>query len=242
MESSSAGWQVGILKESHQVAADVKALTFSLPVWRAHKAGQHYDLRLTAANGYQTQRSYSIASAPEQTDEVEFGIQLLNDGEVSPYVWNLKPGDALEMRGPIGGHFIWEYTMPGPLVVIGGGSGMVPLISMIRHHLFHPTDRQVVFITSAKRLDRVLYRDELQQYHDAGKIKFITTLTDEQPTDWTGYRRRIDQPMLAEILKDVIPHMPMIYLCGPGAFAEAVSTALIQLQVNPHQIRIERFG
>src|SRR3989344_96604 len=126
MEPKNIVWQIASLRESHLVAADIKAMTFTLPQWQEPKAGQHYDLRMTAATGYQTQRSYSLASAPEQTGEIELGVQLLPDGEVSPYLWQLQPGGQIEMRGPIGGHFIWHYTMPGPSVVIGGGSGLVP--------------------------------------------------------------------------------------------------------------------
>ncbi|MBX4210460.1 oxidoreductase [Candidatus Parcubacteria bacterium] len=238
-------WQIGTLRESHMVASDVKSMTFSIPIWIPFQSGQHYDLRVTASDGYTAERSYSIASAPEQKGELEFGVQLLPDGEVSPYLFRLKEGRQIELRGPIGGHFIWNTEMPGPLILIGGGSGMVPLMSMIRHrnnHLDKDKGREVVAIFSARSIDHVLYKDELDKLSSRGVYRQVVTLTDSQPSNWTGYARRIDKEMIEKELGEFKDKMPMIFICGPTPFVEAISNELVSVGFNPHMVKTERFG
>ncbi len=236
-------WYVGTLVKSQMVADDVKSLTFHVPDWPGHKSGQHCDLRLTAENGYQAERKYSIASPPQPNQELEFGIQLLPGGEVSPYLFHMNVGEELEIRGPLGGHFIWDHAMPGALVLIGGGSGMVPLMSMLRHYLSQPDQRPVRFLISARSLEHVLFYPELTQLSTQHPdIKIITTLTDEAPQNWSGYKRRVDQAMLTESFGDLKESMPMIYVCGPTPFVEAVADQLLLVGFNTHAIRTERFG
>ncbi len=236
-------WKTATLIDSKMVAVNVKSLTFEAPDISTHQAGQHYDIRLTSEDGYQAERSYSVASPPEQKN-LEFGIELLENGEVSPFLYQLKNDDQIEMRGPIGGHFVWNTSMPGPLVLIGGGSGMVPLMCMLRHHLNqNDLQREVIFLVSARTLERVLYKEELQacQKKDPN-LKLIYTLTSSTPPNWTGYKRRVDQEMLQETIGHLKGKMPMIYVCGPTPFVEAVANNLVTIGFNPHEIRTERFG
>jgi ferredoxin-NADP reductase len=245
-ENRDKNWHIGTLVKKEMAAENVMALTFSLPDWQPFQPGQHFDIRLTAPNGYQAERSYSIGSAPEQKGTIEYGIQLLEDGEVSPYLWNLKEGRQIEMRGPIGGHFIWNISMPGPLILIGGGSGMVPLMSMLRHHINNKgvdAGRKIVFLISARTLEFVLYRQELEKISaENPNIKIAMTITDTQPIGWTGYSRRIDKDMLKETIGGLHAEMPMTYICGPTKFVEAVAKSMIELEFNPHLIKTERFG
>lgn len=243
-EEAQRQWQVVTLKQSEMVASDVKALTFEVPSWVKHQAGQHYDIRLTSEDGYQAERSYSIASAPEQEGEMEFGIQLLENGEVSPYLFQLKPGDQVEIRGPIGRHFVWNVEMDGPLVLIGGGSGMVPLMAMLRHHLNHQDDkREIIFLISAQEVERVLYKDELaaDQNRDHN-LKVVMTLTNSVPPGWTGYMRRVDQQMMEEVFGHLKGKEPRIYVCGPTPFVEVVANDLVKVGFVSGAIKTERFG
>lgn len=251
-------WQVGTLIKKEMIADNIMSLTFSIPDWKPFKAGQHYDIRLTAPGGYMAERSYSIASSPEDKGIVEFGVQLLEDGEVSPYLWKLEEGKQVEMRGPIGGHFIWDTSMKGPLILIGGGSGMVPLVSMLRHHFNHlndppssfdntqdsgETQREIVFLISARSYERILYKRELERIGTQNRnINVIATLTDSPPPSWSGYKRRIDQDMLKEILADVKGKNPKIFICGPTPFVEAVAGHMVKLGYNSRDIKTERFG
>jgi ferredoxin-NADP reductase len=239
-------WQIGTLVKKEKVADNVMSLTFSIPQWQSFLPGQHFDIRLTAPNGYQAERSYSLSSAPETKDTVEFGIQLLEDGEVSPYLWNLKEGRQVEMRGPIGGHFIWDVSMPGPLILIGGGSGMVPLMSMLRHHITHldtDAERDIIFLISARTLEHVLYKDEIEAIAKRNpKIKIAITITDTPPPNWQGYTRRIDKPMLEEVISYVKNNTPMTYICGPTPFVEAIAGHMINIGFITHNIKTERFG
>jgi ferredoxin-NADP reductase len=239
-------WQTVTLLDNKAIAENVAALRFSVSPWTVATAGQHYDIRLTAPNGYQAERSYSLANPPEEEGVLEFGVQLLKDGEVSPYLWQLKPGDKVEVRGPIGGHFIWNYKMPGPLVLIGGGSGMVPLMAMLRHWVKHQkedSERTIIFLISARALEYVLYKDELDAIsRDYKNVKTVVTITDTIPPDWTGYKRRIDIEMVKEVLGNLVAHMPMIYVCGPTPFVEAVAKNLLLVGFNSHEVRTERFG
>lgn len=241
-----AEWRAATLIDSRMIAKDVKALRFSVERWETHHPGQHYDIRLTAPDGYQAERSYSVASAPEEEGVVEFGVELLSSGEVSPYLFALVPGGQIEIRGPIGGHFVWDTAMPGPLCLIGGGSGMVPLMSMLRHRGRHPEterNRPVIFLVSVRSQDHLLYYDELRSIAAQDpNFKLALTFTDIAPPNWDGYRRRIDSGMLKEVFGGTIGQMPMFYICGPTPFVEAAADKLVEIGINSHEIRTERFG
>jgi ferredoxin-NADP reductase len=174
---------------------------------------------------------------------VEFGIQLLEDGEVSPYLFQIQPGEQVEIHGPIGGHFLWDVTMPGPLIMIGGGSGMVPLMCMLRHHSRHDDPRNILFLISARSIEKVLYYEELQTLRalDPG-LQIAITLTQTLPLDWQGYRRHIDRSMIEELMGRFKNEMPMVYVCGPTPFVEMAADTLVMSGFHDHAIRTERFG
>jgi ferredoxin-NADP reductase len=209
-----------------------RTLVLDVDGWAGHRPGQHVDVRLTAEDGYQAQRSYSIASAPREGG-FDLTVERLDDGEVSPYlVDELRPGDVFELRGPVGGYFVWEPSVGGPLLVVGGGSGVVPLMSMLR---VRPADVEARLIYSARTLDDVLYRDELAALGD----DVVLTLTREQRD---GFRSgRVDAELLREggFAPDAQPH---IYVCGPTGFVEAVASAFVELGHAPERVRTERFG
>jgi ferredoxin-NADP reductase len=234
-------WQVGQVVETKTETAQVKSLLLALPMWPGHRAGQHLDIRLTADDGYQAVRSYSIASPPEE-QHLEVTIERLEDGEVSPYlVDEVRTGDPLEIRGPIGGYFVWETALGGPLFLVGGGSGIVPLMAMLRHRVATQSEVAITLLYSVRSPEQVIYRAELEDLAAHPGIAVLYTYTRTQPPGWTGYRRRIDQAMLA----DVAPgrdQQPRIYICGPTPLAEGVANALVALQYEPERIRIERFG
>jgi ferredoxin-NADP reductase len=234
-------WQVGTVTELAEETARTRSIVLDLPEWAGHRAGQHVDVRLTADDGYQAQRSYSIASAPEDSHLV-LTVERLDDGEVSPYlVDELGPGDPLELRGPIGGYFVWEQSLGGPLLLIGGGSGVVPLRAMLRHHRAVGSAVPFRLLYSARSLEDVIYRDELMRMaaHDEVDIRF--TLTREQPEDWQGYGRRIDQALLGEVAWPP-EERPLVYICGPTGFVETAAEALVALGHDAARIRTERFG
>lgn len=241
-----SSWLIGTLVSTKMVAENVKSLTFEVLGWPGHKAGQHCDIRLTSETGYQAQRSYSIANAPGVgSTTVEFGIQILDNGEVSPYLFALAVGDKVEIKGPLGGHFVWDTTMPGPLVLIAGGSGIVPLMSMLREHItqIKNTDRKIVLLVSARTKNKIPYYAELEEYRQRySNIHIVYTLTEESPKDWTGYTRRVDKVMLTEITAGLLDKMPMTYICGPTGFVEAIANTLVEMGLNPHEIKTERFG
>src|SRR5712672_851441 len=192
-------WQLGEVLAIKAETARTKSIRLALPNWRGHRAGQHVDVRLTAEDGYQAERSYSIASAPED-EHLVLTIERLDDGEVSPYlVGELRPGDELELRGPIGGYFVWEEALGGPLLLLAGGSGIVPLRSILRHRSAVESTVPVRLLYSSKSLDEVIYRDELDRLAADDGIDVRFTLTREQPEGWQGYRRRIDEELLREI-------------------------------------------
>jgi ferredoxin-NADP reductase len=234
-------WQVGQVVETKTETSQVKSLILDLPAWQGHRAGQHVDIRLTAEDGYQAVRSYSIASPPEER-RIEVTIERLEDGEVSPYlVDEVRVGDLLEVRGPIGGYFVWEATLGGPLFLVAGGSGIVPFRAMIRHRLAMAGDVPVKLLYSARSPDDVIYRTELEELATRPGIEVIYTYTRSQPPGWTGYSRRIDQAMLEEVAPVQAEH-PLIYICGPTPLAEGAANGLVTLGYTPERIRIERFG
>jgi ferredoxin-NADP reductase len=219
----------------------VKSIVLEPPEWPGHRAGQHVDVRLTAEDGYQAQRSYSIASAPED-EHLELTVERLEDGEVSPYLADeLRPGDTLELRGPIGGYFVWEEPMGGPLLLLAGGSGVVPLRSMLRHHTATNSAIPVRLLYSSRSLAEVIYRDEFAAFAGADGVEIHYTLTREAPEGWRGYRRRIDTALLREVAWPP-QERPLVYVCGPTAFVEAAASALVELGHGAELIKTERFG
>jgi ferredoxin-NADP reductase len=230
-------WRLAEVVEILSETPRVKTIAFDVPDWPGHRAGQHVDIRLTAEDGYQAQRSYSIASASEGT-RVELTVERLDDGEVSPYLTEVvQTGDRIELRGPVGGYFVWEPQLGGPVLLVGGGSGVVPLMAMIRTHQAAGSDAEMRLLLSSRSLDAVIYRDELER----SGVRVIHALTRSQPPGWTGYARRVDEPMLAEV-GPAAAESPLVYVCGPTPFVEGVAEALVHLGHEPRHVRTERFG
>jgi ferredoxin-NADP reductase len=238
-------WRLGTVRATVDETADARTLVLDVPGWPGHRAGQHVDVRVTAEDGYQAQRSYSIASAPEDT-RLALTIERLDDGEVSPYLTEvLRVGDRLEFRGPIGGYFVWEVTLGGPLLLVGGGSGMVPLMAILRHRAaasraLHKMPARLLY--SSRRWEDVIYRDSLARLaQDDKTLEIAFTLTREQPDGWTGFRRRIDRMMLAEVAWPP-SERPHVFVCGPTPLVESVASALVELGHDPAHVKTERFG
>jgi ferredoxin-NADP reductase len=233
-------WQLGDVAELIEETAHVRTIALDVPEWTGHRAGQHVDVRLTAEDGYQAQRSYSIASAPED-ERLAITVERLDDGEVSPYLADeLVVGDKLELRGPIGGYFIWETDHGGPLLLVGGGSGVVPLMSMLRHRAAQGSEVPARLLYSARSLEDVIYRDELEQLAAADGLDVLYTLTRSQPAGWTGYARRVDQDMVDEVAFD--RGDGVAFVCGPTRFVEAVADELLGVGYAPERVKTERFG
>jgi ferredoxin-NADP reductase len=233
-------WQLADVVEQVDETPRVRSIILDYPGWPGHRAGQHVDVRRSASDGYQAQRSYSIASAPADANLV-LTVERLDDGEVSPYLTDeLRPGDELELRGPIGGYFVWEEHLGGPLLLLAGGSGIVPLRSMLRHRRATASTVPVRLLYSARVQGEVIYRDELAQLaNDDVDIRF--TLTREQPEGWRGYGRRIDRELLEEVAWPA-QERPLVYICGPTAFVEVAASTLVELGHDAQRIRTERFG
>ena len=233
-------WRVAAVVDAVVETPRVKTIAFDVAGWPGHRAGQHVDVRLTAEDGYQAQRSYSIASPPDGT-RIELTVERLEDGEVSPYLTDeLRPGDELELRGPVGGYFVWEPQQGGPLMLVAGGSGIAPLMAMMRLHADTGSDVEARLLVSSRSWDDIIYRDELERLEGDG-LRVVHTLTQSQPPGWTGYARRVDADMLAEVGPGP-GERPRVYICGPTPFVEGVATALVQLGHDPRQIKTERFG
>ena len=220
----------------------MRSLVLDAPDWPGHLAGQHVDIRLTAEDGYQAQRSYSIASAPED-GRLALTVERLGDGEVSPYLTDvLVAGDRLELRGPIGGYFVWDIDDGGPVLLVGGGSGVVPLMAMIRHRAAVGSGVPMRLLYSVKTLGDLIYRDELEELAGRGDgFEAFFTLTREQPEGWTGYTRRVDRELLAKTGWPAT-ESPLAYVCGPTGFVEAVASALVESGLPPSHVKTERFG
>ena len=236
-------WQIASVKDIKPETTNVKSFTLTLPSWMRQRAGQHYDIRLTAEDGYQAQRSYSIASEPEREGEVDITVERINDGEVSAYLHDvLVPGDRLEARGPIGGYFVWEAAMTEPLLLIAGGSGVVPLMSMIRHRAAAGARNPTSLLYSSRNFEDIIYYNELEKLRVANKaLQIFYTLTRSQPSGWSGYARRIDQQMLKEIAQP-LGKTVQVFICGPTLLVESVANALVKIGVPSSQIKTERFG
>ena len=234
-------WQLARVVELIEETPGTRSIVLEPPAWPGHRAGQHIDVRLTAEDGYQAERSYSIASAPED-EHLVLTVERLDDGEVSPYLADeLRPGDELELRGPIGGYFVWEEPLGGPLLLLAGGSGIVPLRSILRHRGAIESTVPARLLYSSRSLDEVIYRDELDRLGADGAVDVRLTLTREQPEGWRGYRRRIDEELLREVAWPP-SERPAVFVCGPTAFVEAVAENLIELGHDPARVKTERFG
>lgn len=234
-------WHLADVIEAITETPRVTTLALAVPGWTGHLPGQHVDVRLTAPDGYQAQRSYSIASAPDG-ERIELTVERLDDGEVSPYLVDvLRSGDQLELRGPIGGYFTWDVTDGGPLLLIAGGSGVAPLMAMLRHRARLGSDVPARLLASSRSIEDVIYREELAQLAADPALQVIHTLTRVQPPGWDGYRRRIDAAMLAEVAWSPEAR-PRCYVCGPTQLVESVASALVDVSHEPARIKTERFG
>jgi ferredoxin-NADP reductase len=233
-------WLVATVAETVPETARAVTLRLDVPDWPGHRAGQHVDVRLTAEDGYSAQRSYSIASPPG-SDRLELTVERIDDGEVSPYLTTVADvGDQFELRGPIGGWFVWDDTDTAPVLLVGGGSGVVPLRAILRHHAESGSTAAIHLVYSARTLGDVIYRQELEAL--AGPRRAVTlTLTRESPPDWAGHRGRVDAGLLSAVgwPPSAQPHC---YVCGPTPFVEAAAGALVGLGHEPGRIRTERFG
>ena len=236
-------WQIATVSSIRPETSKVKSFTLRLPNWKAHRAGQHYDIRLTAADGYQAQRSYSIASEPERTGEVDLTVERIEEGEVSSYLHDVVvPGDQVEVRGPIGGYFVWEKPMGGPLLLIAGGSGVVPLMAMVRHRASTAAHIPTRLLYSSRAPEDAIYREELDlRAGDQSGFGVYYTFTRSRPPRWTGYARRIDAEMLQEVAQP-LGARPLVFLCGPTLLVESAASLLVEIGVAADRIRTERFG
>ncbi len=228
-------WQLGEVVATRPETPRTKSITLALPNWMGHRAGQHVDVRLTAEDRYQAERSYSIASPPEEAPHVTLTVERLDDGEVSPYLTEeLRVGDKLELRGPIGGYFVWEASMSmgGPLLLVAGGSGIVPLMAMIRHRAAIGSTVPTRLLYSSRSFEDIIYREELTRLDEADQML---------PPGWTGYARRIDTDILREVAWPLDQH-PLTFICGPTPFVETAAAGLVALGHEPAHIKTERFG
>lgn len=244
---ASINWQLATVAQIRAETPRVRSFTLALPDWGGHLPGQHVDIRLTAEDGYQAQRSYSIASEPQadpaRAAQIELGVERVGDGEVSPFMHDvLMTGDRIEVRGPIGGYFVWNGTSSEPVLLVAGGSGIVPLMAMIRHQSAVGARAPVTLVYSSRTREDVIYYDELERLAaTADGPRVIYTLTRAQPAGWTGLDRRIDRPMLEAAL-DGQTDGTQAFVCGPTPLVESAAEALVSLGLAPSQVRTERFG
>jgi ferredoxin-NADP reductase len=235
-------WQLAQVREIVIETYRVKSLMLHVTNWQGHLPGQHVDLRLTAEDGYQAQRSYSIASPPED-ELLTLTVERVDNGEVSPYlVDELRAGDQFELRGPIGGYFVWTVATRGPLWLIAGGSGIAPLMAMLRHRARRKVHTPALLLYASRSLEDVIYREELDMMARRDPdLRVVNTLTRKQPERWMGHRGRIDKALLAEA--GFPPKQnPKIYVCGSHPFVEDVSRLLVELGHDPLTVRTECFG
>ena len=241
--ASPIAWRVATVGAIRDETATVRTYTLQLPDWPGHRPGQHVDLRLTAEDGYSVERSYSIASEPGRTGELDITVERIPDGEVSAFLHDIVvEGDRLEVRGPIGGYFVWDVPLGGPLFLVAGGSGVVPLMAIARHRAREGSDVPARLLLSSRNAEDIIYRDELDRLAAAGDgFQAIHTLTRSRPAGWTGYDRRIDDRMLAEVLEP-LGAGARCYICGPTALVEVAANALVRLGLPADRVRTERFG
>ncbi|UOR05163.1 ferredoxin reductase [Hymenobacter aerilatus] len=241
---SKLDWQLATVTAIRSETARVKTFTLSLPHWTPHLPGQHYTLRLTAPDGYQAERSYSVASPPEQTGEIELTVEAVEEGEVSGYLFEgVGVGDQLEVRGPIGGYFVWRSaTGARPLLLVAGGSGVVPLMAVLRHRQRAGLHNPTVLLFSIRTPEDVIYQQELETLTATDPtFTLLLDYTRQAPTGWTGYHRRIDKALLAEVVGR-FEASPVCYVCGPTGLVESAATALQDLGLPAEDIKTERFG
>jgi ferredoxin-NADP reductase len=235
-------WLLAELVELVAETPRVSSLILGVPGWAGHRPGQHVDVRLTAEDGYQAERSYSIAT-PADGEHLVLTVEKLEDGEVSPFLTEeLRPGDRFELRGPIGGYFVWDGSSPGPLHLVAGGSGVVPLMAMLRHRAAAGREAPATLLYSSRAFADVIYREELDRLaaNDPG-LTVAYTLTRDQPEGWTGFGRRIDEDMLGEVFGGADPEATA-FVCGPTRFVEVAGEGLVGLGYDPSRVRTERFG
>jgi ferredoxin-NADP reductase len=235
-------WRIGRLVARRQETPTAHTFVLDVPGWPGHRAGQHVDVRLTAEDGYQAQRSYSIAT-PADGERIELTVEVLPDGEVSGYLGEeLREGDELELRGPIGGWFAWSPQDGGPLLLVGGGSGVVPLAAMARDRARDGSGIPAQLVVSARTQADIFYAQELERLAGAGDgLELIVTLTRERSPAWPGRRGRVDRALLEEVAFPA-QERPRAFVCGPTGFVEAVADALVDLGHAPELVRTERFG
>ena len=236
-------WRIATVGGTHDETETVRTFTLRLPDWPGHRAGQHVDLRLTAEDGYSVERSYSIASEPERNGEIDITVERIPDGEVSAFLHDVVVGgDRLEVRGPSGGYFVWDVPLGGPLLLVAGGSGVVPLMAMVRHRSREHSEVPTRLLFSSRNAADIIYRDELDRLAAARDgFDVVHTLTRSRPPGWTGYDRRIDDRMLAAVLEP-LGAGARCYICGPTALVEVAANALVRLGLPPDRVRTERFG
>ncbi len=235
-------WQIVTVKAVRIETPDVKTLTLALPDWMPHRPGQHYDVRLTAEDGYSAQRSYSVASEPERAGEIDLTVERIADGEVSPFLDDtVTVGDRFEVRGPIGGYFVWDSTIKGPLLLVAGGSGVVPLMAMLRHRAAEGVTDPARLLYSARTYEQIIYGQELDALARKNGLTVSYTLTRNQPSGWKGYARRIDDAMLKEVSAP-LGRNALAFICGPTALVEVAADGLERVGLPADRIRTERFG
>jgi ferredoxin-NADP reductase len=239
--AAAVPWRAAEVTSVRTEAPDVHTLVLDVPGWPGHLAGQHAEIRLTADDGYTATRNYSIASGPED-DVVEVTVERLADGEVSPYLVDVvQPGDQLELRGPIGGHFVWRAEDGGPLLLVAGGSGVAPFRSMLRHREASGSDAPVRLVYSLRSPREVIYGPELDELGRRDGIQVVYTFTRLAPPGWAGYARRLDADLLAETAWPA-QDLPLVYVCGPTDFVEAAAAGLLALGHDAERVRTERYG
>jgi ferredoxin-NADP reductase len=233
-------WLVATILEVKVETPRAKTLVLDVAGWQGHLPGQHADIRLTADDGFQAQRSYSIAS-PADGETLELTVERIDDGQVSPYLTDdARVGDQFELRGPIGGYFVWDGSNDEPLLLVGGGSGLVPLMAMLRHHRAIASKAHARLLLSARSVDDVLYREELESLRGSADIH-ITLTRQPVPDGWQDFTGRIDREMLAKVSPDVMTPAG-IYVCGPTPFVERAAELLVEMGHEPERVHTERFG
>ena len=234
----AVAWRIATVAELVQETPTAVTIVFDVREWPGHVAGQHVDVRLTAPDGYQAQRSYSISSGPED-GRLAITVERIDDGEVSPYLAGvLEVGDEIELRGPIGGHFTWRVDDGGPLLLVAGGSGLAPLMSMLRHRAAQQSEVDTRLLVSARTAGDLLYASELS---DGPGLAIHRTLTRVRPSGWDGFDRRVDRAKLEQI-GPAPSECPHVFVCGPTGFVEQVADSLVELGHDPGAIHAERFG
>ncbi len=239
----SAKWRTATVKSVKRETPTVKSLYLNIENFHGFMPGQHLDILLTAPDGYQAQRSYSISSAPEDMEDTRITVELMEGGEVSPFLHDIvRPGDSFKVRGPIGGPFTWTSDRGGPLLLIGGGSGIAPLISMLLHRNVAGSHCPALLLYSCRNLEEIIFRGELESLEkNDNSFRIVQTLTRGVPKGWTGYSRRVDKEMITETVMNFagIKHA---LVCGPTDFVEVVATLLTECDVEDSRIVTERFG